>query len=476
MVCSAVFLANILTVSLPAVFKEGDVTVKYTVAFTSEVSTIFNNQSVVDFLWHLSNDTIASSAYQDHTYAALANMSSGTTLPPWVTVDFYFQPWDNINGSNNSVDDTYSIVTHGFGVETNCTSVPISTLPVDERIKAPSNPNDTFCGDFLAIAATQIRESQAETSSGRSAQEYSGTPTGRKVSSCDQTLTLGWARTPDSDNINATIEASFAICHPIFRTAMFNVEVDNAGYVQSYNRTSSLESTLEYSGSEIHIEKMIANANNILSMAAEGWHNDTVSRDWINHLLIITRGSRDIIDPHEPVPNPDDLIPDIDTIYRELFSLLLALQRTYVFEKSTGDQTAVGKRIVSETRLFLNQPAFIISMVLLGFNIVVAVLFYTQGVVFVLPRMPTSLGSIVAYVAPSRIVDEADSKTLALRNKTFSFGRFLGRDGDTHVGIEMDPYVVHIDPASLGKSTKSWFKFQKSRKRMGKSMQDGPWL
>lgn len=477
LVCSAVFLSNVLTVSLPAIFKEVDMSAKYAVNFTSQVSNTFKNESVVDLLWHLSNDSVSSAAYQDHTYAALANITSGTTLPPWVTSDFYFQPWDNTDRSNDSVADFYTLVTRGFGVEPNCTSVPAPTFAVDERAEFSPNVNKTFCGDFLAVAATHMRETEAETRRGRSAQEYCSTPTYGRVAGCDRTLILGWARTPNAKKVNGTIEGSFAICRPIFQTAMFEVQADKAGYIRSYKRMSPLEQRLEYTDSEIHIEQMIANANNILAVGALGWHNDTVSRDWVNHLLLEVRGSREILDPKEPPPNPDDLIQYIDTIYRQLFSLLLVFQKSYLFEASGADQTIEAKRSVTETRLFLDEPAFIISMVLLGFNIAAAALFYSRGVVFVLPRMPTSLGSIIAYVAPSRLVDEGKSmRAVALQNTTFSFGRFLGRDGDAHVGIEMDPYVTRIDPASLGKHTGTWFTFAKSQKHMSKSLQDGPWL
>ena len=97
----------------------------------------------------------------------------------------------------------------------------------------------------------------------------------------------------------------------------------------------------------------------------------------------------------------------------------------------------------------MDQPAFIITMIVLGLNIIVAVMYYCWAVIFVLPRMPTTIGSILAYVAPSRGVKLYNVRTLGMSERTLSFGRYVGTDGKVHVGIELDPHVSPIHLSSI---------------------------
>jgi len=312
-------------------------------------------------------------------------------------------------------------------------------------------------------------------SSGVAAGEFIQARNFSRETSRGKDLVMGWARTQHVENVNGTVEASFASCRSIFETAMFQVDVDPDGYVLSYERTSELESTLDYPDGDAHIDLLLQNANRVLDGGAGGWHNDTISRDWMNHLLAVSTDSRSVLDPNAPVPDPDELIPHIDIIYRKLFALLLGHLRTKLFEESQSDQTITGFIVVGEIRLFMDKTAFITTMILLGVNIITALVLYTRGIAFVLPRMPTSIGSTLAYFAPSRIVEEPTISRLVQKDRTYSFGRFVGRDGETHVGIEMDPHVIPIEPALFGKSARKRFGISTSR-HTKRSFKHGPWL
>lgn len=88
-------------------------------------------------------------------------------------------------------------------------------------------------------------------------------------------------------------------------------------------------------------------------------------------------------------------------------------------------------------------------------DLLVRILLYARQRRILLPRMPSTIGSTIAYVAGSRAVRlytraEKDSPA----GETYSSGRYLGMDGKAHMGIELDPYVIALDhkPISDGSS------------------------
>ncbi|KAF4120542.1 Protein of unknown function (DUF3433) [Geosmithia morbida] len=475
-VCSAVFLANVLTISLPAVFTERVVTARYSETFHPTVSAQFNNNSVHELPTYLLNSLITTSQYSDHAYSLLSNISQNTPLLPWTSHDYFFQPFEITQTRKNMTVDFYSIRTRGFGIRTNCTPVAPQERSFEQAAEPVASPNASFCGDDLKIATGKMYDETYRSSSGVSAVEYLDVTTGGKVPSCDRTVTFGWARAQKAEDLNATIRTSFAICVPIFETALFDVDVDPAGYVQGYTRAGKLESTLDYPNSDDHIDAMVASSNGIIGSGVTRWHNDTLTRDWISHLVMVKTGSRADLDPQLDVPNPEDVIPNIDPIFRTLFALLLALNRDYLFTSAGKDEAIGGERLVVQTRLFMDQAALTTSFVLLAVNVVIAVFLYSRKAPFVLPRMPTTLGSIITYIAPSRLfLEEKSGRALDSTARTFSFGRFIGRDGAAHVGIEVDPHVVPIDPASFGKPAgKRWGIFGKRSEET--PFHSGPWL
>ena len=448
LVCGAVFLSNILTVSFPAIFEDKEVLASYPQNFRPEISTTFNNESVFGLSDFLNSNKITTTSYHDPSHSALANITGGASLLPWVSQDYFFQPWDLDNGSRTGKADSYSFFTRGYGAKPQCVSIEPAVFPVEAVADPILDSDPPYCGDSLAIARASILENEGTDSTGPSAIEYINTPTGGEFRFCDKTLTFGWARAERRKNHNSTTVGSFAVCQPVFETAMFKVEVDTLGHVLAYEKFGKLQNTLDYPDSQVHIDQLIAQVNFFIG-TLHGWHNDTLSRDWINHLIVELNDSRSHLDPLGAVPDPDELLPFVEDIYGRLFANFLALNRQ-LFDKPDSDRFTEGSRFVRETRLFMDDTAFITTVVMLGINIAIAAVFYTHGAVFVLPRMPTSLGSILAYIAPSRFATELDAGVWDENDVRFSFGRFIGRDGLSHIGVETDTHVIPIDPASLG--------------------------
>lgn len=484
LVCVTVFLANILTISLPAVFEDKEITGTYGQKFAPSISEQFNNASIFGFRQRIMDGRTQSGTFDEHKYAGLANMKLGTHLLPWVSEEFFFQPWTLPDGKSNSGAnaDSYVAMTRGYGVELNCQPIEAFDVPLKE-IKPPQNPTKGNCGDSVAIAGSDMRfneNNSPENIGGPCAVEYLATPsTGSNFESnyyCQKTLTFGWGRTDNATfPENSTMRASMAVCNPVFRTAMFEIHVNPDGRVLSYRNTTSISAKLDYPDFEEQSMHLIANSNLWVEGGFKGWHNSTFSNDWMNHFLVLEMNSRKHLDPAEPVPDPNELIPQLNKIYRKLFALLLGLEYNFLFELPSSDDAVEGERRTSETRLFLDQTAFIASMTMLSFNVVMAAVLYLGGIAFVLPRMPTTLGSLITYIAPGRMMEDVIFEKEILAEKTFSFGRFIGRDGKAHVGIDLYPNVVRIEPRSIGKGRRVFTSLKSNRSAIS-SQRAETWL
>lgn len=286
--------------------------------------------------------------------------------------------------------------------------------------------------------------------------------------------------------MNATVEASFAFCLPFFQTAMFNVHHDAEGNVLAHERISDVSMHLDEDDDDVQTNRMISQMNSLLTLTpgVPGWHNDTLTRDWISYLLFISLDSRDFLDPSKPPPDPNDLIPTIEKLYRQLFAILLSLNQQ-LFVPSGKEASVTGQKLTEETRIFMDRNAFIITVTVLSLNIIAVVIFYSRGIIFNLPRVPTTIGSVLAFVSASHILEDQGQSSRgpddkSKEKKTYSFGRYIGVDQKVHLGIDVDPYVALVDPASL-KEKKSLVRRAVTgdlRKRTGtfEPVRSGTWL
>lgn len=165
-------------------------------------------------------------------------------------------------------------------------------------------------------------------------------------------------------------------------------------------------------------------------------------------------------------------IPVVEDLYQRLFSLALGLNVAGVFKSSETPMQLEGTMTVAETRIFMNDTASIVTIAILCLNVVVVTVLYVQESSPFLPRLPLTIGSLLAYVAASRAVrkyqgpDERDGRAYGERaaEATYSFGKFVGVDGKEHAGVEADPFV---SPADAGGMLRFRRLFSRSVKEVG---------
>ncbi|KAI0503396.1 hypothetical protein F5B22DRAFT_662087 [Xylaria bambusicola] len=263
-------------------------------------------------------------------------------------------------------------------------------------------------------------------------------------------LIAGWMRVHPTQQEPGyrSLSSTLLICQSHLRAAVFDVTVDT---------NDNIIATEQIGDPITHLEQWPANlSQSIVDEVArtnlqsnQNWHNETVTTDWTNHLLTLMIGNRSLVDPAHDVPDPATMRPILEDLYGRLAATLFGLNPSF-FQKATDKIDPIPASIFRvETRIFLSEPAFILSISILAVYLLISVAVYTRALAILLPRMPTSLGSLLAYSVASQatedFINQQESGDKTITNRTYTFGRYIGKDGKPHIGIERNPFVVPLD-------------------------------
>ncbi|CAM1508210.1 Fc.00g050580.m01.CDS01 [Cosmosporella sp. VM-42] len=448
-VCVIALLANVLAIGLGGLFNDAPIQATYPLTVLPAKNAKFTDQGFIQFFSTIFFGETA--PYEDPYYVIMANLSSSTPLPPWTTSEYVFLPV-NLTLDAKVDANNYTTKTIGFGAEPSCISIdPITTVdlpPVLNTSFGRPNPPEGYASTYQPLSMF-LNSTMYSMPEGRSSAEVVDTMANpNKVSDGDEVIIFGWSRA-DIQNRTGTLNTSFVVCLPVLKRATFEVSFDAQGYIYNATRASDFETSSNYPNSTTHYKLLIKELNHVFQNQALPWHNDTLSYGWLDYLLKIQTGNERLLDPTVKTPDPHEMLQPVTQLYKLLFAVFVSLNQ-YLLEDRQDEATLSGIQGVTETRIFVSMPAFIASLTILSLYVLAAIFFYGWGVNFFLPRMPTTIGSLVAYVAPSRIVQEYSSRGFGQR-KTFGFGRFVGDDGRAHIGIEFSDRVVPVKVSSLEK-------------------------
>ncbi|TFA98844.1 hypothetical protein CCMA1212_009395 [Trichoderma ghanense] len=468
-ICIIALLANVLAVGLGAIFNDNPTQKVYPVVMTPLKQAQLDQRGVQN----VTSKWIAGlpDNYEDPMYTLMANWSSGAPLPPWTTSEFTYLPV-NITSETPSGNDLYTVTTTGFGVDPSCISM--GTIVTENK---PPTVNTTFgrpepppkgCAKEYSIATLSFNKTDYKVPEGRAAAEIANTMRPGKdvmndyVNECDNSFLVGFSRA-DIRNGTGVLNSSLVVCKPVYKVADFRVVFDSEGYIRNATPVSNFTSSIPYPSSFTY-PPIINDINNGFQGYdnSTGWHSDDVSYIWFMYLMKLYSDNPDLLDPTKPTPDPEQFLPTVSDVYKRIFAMMVTLHQD-VFVDAENGTTVMGNRTVTETRIFVSTTAFITSTTILSLYILMVFFFYGWGVTFFLPRMPTNIGSLVAYIAPSKLTREYDGdgegegeveEDRAKDGKVvpkYSFGRFVGSDGKAHIGIDYADRVVPVNPTSLEK-------------------------
>jgi len=438
--------------------------------------------------------------YFPHFYISMSNLTKNTPLPPWVDRDYFYVPFEIPASPAPTKSGTpltlhgFQASTTGFGAELSCFELKMNehaantvifnpikngsiihfktshqltdttqVTCVGLGINNPFNETDSISNEFTTGTSALETVNKMQAANGTNDEGF-----------CSDLIVAGWVRADpeasiqqetDTLNFDGPINSTFIGCKPRLSAATFEVFVDDTGHILSSARTNTFTQISAQNSTNISTEALLMNANNLIIEEIDGymslfqWHNDSFTSDWINSLIEYTIHSNNFVNPQSNPPSSDNATALLQGVYSQLFAILLSLN-SHVFSNSSEPITMNVTILAQERRIFVSAPMFKVTITLLGLQVIVAMLYYAFRPVPFLPRMPTSIASVVAYISNGHMLGgvspKPESSTTHNKEIRYGYGRFLGTDGKTHLGIDLQRYVIQLQSRNSQLKSRKW--------------------
>lgn len=438
MVCIISGLSSVLTVGFGGMFTEKLTHMTYPLPLKSSTSGRFNPDELDAAAIHINGHFFA-----DHFLTIYANATQNATLPPWATERFYFLPFTKDDGSLGGAAGAITGRTSGYGANITCEAIPATSNPLVVDLTDFQNKYLDPSGDCTRTI-TPYGAWGPSISGGR---ELSG-PLAVEIvftEACSRVTVSMYTRfpsQPSEDGLpltrgNFTDDTTVVACYLGLQTAEFDVTVDHEGRVLRAEQVTEGAAGLGHLNDENDAHAILELS--LLNWGGMGglWHNETLATNWMDWLIKAVSNSDEFLDPRKPRPSADFVIRHQEEIYRRHLPLVLAYNDR-VFATTDDLPTFEGTAVLPETRIFVSKASFVVSLAILIPSMLAAAALYGFSIKFFLPRMPTTIASIIAYLASSRAVRlDADR----ISREKYAFGRYIDTSGRFHVGIELSKFV-----------------------------------
>lgn len=475
-VCGMTLLANVLAVAFSGLFFENTVEVPLISTFSRPYDLQFQplNGSAGPFD---ARSGALDEVTSDPFYIATSNLTAKTPMPPWTDDRYAYLPFVPKGDAEKNSTWQYRATTPAFGVQLNCSAMPTQgsmsyTLSITsggrDRILNVSLPRDD---GHIAICHDGYWSPWGGSPTGQSALELiaplfalNDTPA-TDISFCREHILAAWLRvdlSPDpipADNhgvANLTIlsrDETVILCRQTLVAGTADIVVDAQGRVQ---RTISVETSSDNVGTIFGTSPsdLIGQAQYFTLRSGQTWHNDSFPSDFNNYLIEKHINSTRLIDPSLPPPSPEDAASAFADVYSKLFAILIGTNMDMLLTPAAADTNVDGFTIRPTVRVFLSKPMFIIAETILALYIVVTTVLYVRRPWRILPRLPTTPASTIAFFAASRALQDVRGtaryssaereRHLERLDNRYGFGSFIGTDGKPHAGIEKMPFFTTL--------------------------------
>ena len=415
---------------------------------------------------------------EEHWLVVNTNVVGGTDLPPWVTDEFYFLPFEWKPESVGNKAGFRTSVTQGYGGNLTCQLLAGNTLQQISKMDGagPLRIDVTIpISDGGSVRCENNREIDFELLNlgthpfavewvwGLKASDGSDQ---KAVRACGSIILAGWGRgesnvrksfknhTMVSMSIGASMQSNTTIiCSQQISTGQFRVTVDSEGHV----KRSKLIGELKYDDPRIFNRStsvgnftaqlaMLLRATSKYELDYSIAHNDNQSHSFsqfIGEYLI----NKTLCNPTTPPPNFEDAQQALSKFYKRFLPIVLGQNRNNIFVPAGNvSRSEVGQLESIQPRMSMDPVMFYIAVAILGFQLIAGTIIFASTPRRFLPRFPYSLASEISFFHASRaLCDVAGTANMssAMRGRhlkrlggKYGYGRFMGSHGDRHVGIE----------------------------------------
>ena len=237
------------------------------------------------------------------------------------------------------------------------------------------------------------------------------------------------------------------LCTPDLRTASFNITYTGNGDLIS---SQILPETAD--GSQDFIIDTTTLMSFFLPIFGEAADDTTADMDTFFYDFpgILTTRLRNITGNTDIPSLANDVFA---RVFASWFSLYRDLLLTPYTSNATNLVSSQGTITYREARMIPSIPAFTVTFGLLFlYLIAIVIIFAKRRHRYSGPRMPKSIGSLIPWVAYSRMLRDFEGlhymsskerdKVLGQLDRRYGFGRFRGEDGRVRLGIEFDEMLL----------------------------------
>ncbi|KAH0030196.1 hypothetical protein KCU78_g3135, partial [Aureobasidium melanogenum] len=459
MVSLMTLLSNVLSITFSGLFTESMVLIPQYANFTAGYQFPLNGFS-------LGNESISRNRPSyDSYYVAASNLTSDTPLPSWTDGQFFYLPFEAYMPSSANITQ-YKVATPAVKAALHC--FPMEQETDDRSLKWSTLDEKTTC-DFSLVPNfpnVQNNTPHAIEYVNFTWPVYGKGPKGQATTKCDLSVMAGWGRTSKLTK-DGPLNASWIGCIPKLQVELREVTVDMEGRVLSSSplnsTTSDGEQLFEPNATSLiqSVHKVLDpyNAVAMFYTTNPSWHNDSYPSDFVNYLIAQTTNRSTFLDPMEAPPSFEQAAPLLDMLYSKLFAIILASNVDKVLHPSGETKITTGLSMRLETRIFVQEEMLLVAVAILALFVLVTIVLYIRRPWRILPRLPTTLASQMAFFAASHAMkDLAETSGMSERQRNsyvkglrqrYGFGKFVGTDGMTHIGVEREPLVQVLTKQDL---------------------------
>ncbi|CAK1366108.1 unnamed protein product [Cercospora beticola] len=492
-ICLMVLLANALSVALNGLMYEGTEWMTHTSSLSAPyVHRVAELNGTGDPFNGAIEENSDGGGTVEAFYRAMSNVTADTPLPPWAGDNIAYWPMDTsaLAPSAQLESETYAMAAeltceplseHSHVLEFNqdASSVNFSvTLPYGTRDNVTCSNFRPWTRSFGGSSLNSIRKPAL----GRQALEMStmlstrsiyqnDVDPGRNVTDhssandlfCRQHVVMGWLRadlrptniTRDIsrgkfDLKTTSLNSTFIICKPTILVGNASAVFDTTGRVIkpiSADLRPGHGSVHEDATDQTAFFDLIAQANRFLVDSDATWHNDSLPSDYNNYLMEQARknDTETLLDPILPIPSGADAAERYARVYSRLFSILVSTNHRYLLQPAKEATTIAVQVRAPETRILFSLPAFIVVEAIFGLYILTTIIFYARRPWRILPRLPSTIASQIAFFAGSQALREMSEwqgdQREGRKGWNWGYGEYVAADGSVRVGIEREPLL-----------------------------------
>ena len=421
----------------------------------------------------------------EHWLAAKMLRKKNTPLLPWISTKFYFLPFER-DGTVGSALDLTSARTWGFGVNLNCEllegdvygqqswagvsggSVPTPAVALNVTIPTADGGVIRCNNSLVAFTVNSLK-------TGRFAGEYlyGLGPTDRADKEaedfCNSLLVVGWSRgeitvaerndsTASYTMDMGTYANTTILCMQRIASAEFNVVVDNDGYVQRLERLTRFtyddSSLFNYSTTITSFKSQLSTiirTNPSNGIDTGEMHNGIAPNTLPYSLMNLSISEQSSLSLQDmPPPSYEDAQKVFQDFYSQIAAIVISQNSERVFRSMTKDggkkPQISGWIFPGHNRVLMDPVMFCISTALLGFSAIASVVIFTARPKRFLPRLPNTLAAEIGFFYASEALKDmagTANMTSAMRERhlarlggQYGYGKFIGKDGKVHLGVE----------------------------------------